>query len=100
VNASPPQSARLGALPVAHGITVSTAHGHEASIQRVVRRWAPDVESMEGGAFLYACLTSNVACAQVRAVSNRVERRNRAAWQIGAAVAELTRVTLALVDEL
>jgi len=100
VNAAPPVTRVLGALPTAHGITVSTAHGHEASIERVTERWAPDVESMEGGAFFYACLTSNVACAQVRAVSNRVERRNRAAWQLEAALAGLTRVTLTLVDEL
>ena len=37
---------------------------------------------MEGAAFMYACLIAGVPFAQVRAVSNRVERRNRAAWDL------------------
>lgn len=100
VNAAPPVSTTLASLPAVHGITVSTVHGHEPSIARTVARWAPDVESMEGGAFLYACLTAGVPCAQIRTVSNRVERRNREAWRLGEAVAELTRVALAVVDDL
>ena len=32
---------------------------------------------MEGAAFMYACLIQGVPFAQVRAVSNIVERRNR-----------------------
>jgi futalosine hydrolase len=53
---------------------------------------------MEGAAFMFACRASGVPFAQVRAVSNRVERRNRAAWDLAGAVRELGRVSLQLVE--
>ena len=90
VNASPPPLAALTGLPTVDGVTVNTVHGNEASIARVTERFNPDVESMEGAAFMYACLIHGVPFAQVRAVSNLVERRNRAAWKLNEAIAELT----------
>jgi futalosine hydrolase len=77
-------------LPPAHGITVNTVHGHEPSIEAAVTRWAPDVESMEGAAFMYACQVEGVPFAQIRAVSNRVERRNRTGWKMLEAIARLS----------
>ena len=68
---------------------MNTVHGNERSIARVTERFNPDVESMEGAAFMYACLIHGVPFAQVRAVSNIVERRNRAAWKLDEAIAEL-----------
>lgn len=96
--ATPPANPALAALPQAHGITVNTAHGDDASIARLRARLTPDVESMEGAAFMYACLTAGVPFAEVRAVSNVVERRNRAAWQLGPAIGNLTAATRRILD--
>ena len=82
------------------GITVNTVHGRECSIADVVARVVPQVESMEGAAFMYACLIHEVPFAQVRAVSNRVERRNRDAWKIVDAVDALCRTALELLDHI
>ena len=79
----------LASLRAVNGITVNTVHGNDDSIARVTRRFSPDVESMEGAAFMYACLIHGVPFAQVRAVSNIVERRNRAAWKLAEAIANL-----------
>lgn len=98
-NAAPAVPA-IAALRAARGITVSTVHGHEPSIREAVTRWSPDVESMEGAAFFYACMTAGVPCAQVRAVSNRVERRNRAAWKLDEAVAALSTIATRVLAEL
>jgi futalosine hydrolase len=100
VNAQPPDSATLRSLPQVRGITVNTVHGSDTSIAGVRARLHPDVESMEGAAFMYACLTAGVAFAQVRAVSNHVERRNRAAWQLQEAIAALGLTAAALINEL
>lgn len=100
VNAHPPDSVTLGSLPRVHGITVNTVHGDEASIAAVRTRLHPDVESMEGAAFMYACLTVGVRFAQIRAVSNHVARRNRAAWQLPEAVAALGLTATAVINEL
>jgi futalosine hydrolase len=89
VNDRPPANAALARLPAVNGITVNTVHGNAASIAAVVARCSPQVESMEGAAFMYACRLAGVPYAQVRAVSNLVERRNRAAWKIAEAVAAL-----------
>ena len=100
VNVAPPSNAALTRLPVVRGITVNTAHGNERSIAAVVRRFQPQVESMEGAAFMYACLIHDLPFAQVRAVSNIVERRNRQAWRVADAISALSTVAMTLVDTL
>ena len=72
-------------------------HGSEQSIACVVERFSPDVESMEGAGFMYACLIHGVPFAQVRGVSNVVERRNRAAWKLDVAINELGAATWELL---
>lgn len=100
VNAAPPENAALASLAVVEGITVNTVHGNERSIAAVSRRFSPHVESMEGAAFMYACLLGQVPFAQVRAVSNMVEKRNRAAWRISDAIANLGRTALTILETL
>jgi futalosine hydrolase len=98
VNVSPPQHGALRSLSAVHGITVNTVHGNERSIASVVERFTPDVESMEGAGFMYACLIHGVPFAQVRAVSNIVERRNRDAWQLDLAMSRLGEVAWDLLE--
>jgi futalosine hydrolase len=53
---------------------------------------------MEGAAFMYACLVHGIPFAQIRAVSNIVERRNRGAWKLREAVAALGTSLFAIID--
>jgi futalosine hydrolase len=98
VNASPPVLGPLSKMRAVDGITVNTVHGNDDSIARVTRRFSPDVETMEGAAFMYACLIQGVPFAQVRAVSNMVERRNRAAWKLDEAIANLGAVARQMLE--
>jgi futalosine hydrolase len=100
VNPAPLSNPVIARLPAAQAITVNTAHGNEASIQRVVERWNPDVESMEGAAFMYACLIHGVPFAQVRAVSNVVEARNRSHWKLAEAIDRLADHCVELLSTL
>jgi futalosine hydrolase len=88
----------IAALPAVRGITVNTVHGNERSIAAVVQRFNPQVESMEGAAFMYACQIHGVPFAQVRAVSNVVEKRNRKAWKMAEAIENLGRAALRVVE--
>jgi futalosine hydrolase len=97
VNATPPMNSALRGLPAVRGITVNTVHGRTASIAEVTARFKPDVESMEGAAFMYACLIHEIRFAQVRAISNSVEPRNRAAWKLAEAVDRLGAAALDIV---
>jgi futalosine hydrolase len=98
VNDSAPPIASLTSLRAVDGITVSTVHGNEVSIARVTGHFTPDVESMEGAAFMYSCLIHGVPFAQVRAVSNIVERRNRSAWKMNEAIAALCAASLRMLE--
>jgi len=81
-------------------ITVNTVHGHEPSIKRLTTRMHPQLESMEGAAFFYACKQAGVPCLQIRAVSNYVEKRNRDAWQIGLAIKNLNNFAVEFLNKL
>jgi futalosine hydrolase len=85
-------------LKKGRAITVNTVHGNDASIKKVQERLTPQLESMEGAAFFYACQQVNVRCIQIRAVSNYVEKRNRDNWQIGLAIKNLNTFAIDLID--
>jgi futalosine hydrolase len=100
MNVAPPDSPALRSLPTVSAITVNTVHGNEQSIARAVDTFAPQVESMEGAAFMYACLVHRVPFAQVRSISNVVERRNREAWKLPEAIRALNATAQEIIDTL
>ena len=100
VSSKPPASVTLSRLPLVSGITVNRVHGNQRSIEEVRQRFSPQVESMEGAAFIYTCLIHEVPFAQVRAVSNFVEPRNREAWKMAEAIAALSDTALRILDDL
>lgn len=87
-------------LPMAKAITVNAAHGKAASIARVLQCYAPQVESMEGAAFFQVCKHFGLQAMQVRAISNKVEPRNRDAWNIPLALNNLAEKMLLVLQEL
>ena len=77
-------------LPKHEAITVNKVHGNEKTIQKVLMKYPNvKVESMEGAAVFYACEQEGMPCAQIRAISNYVERRNKGTWQIDLALKNL-----------
>lgn len=81
-------------------LSVNTGSGNEAAIEKTFRKFAPDVESMEGAAFMYVCLHQGQAAMQIRAISNYVERRDRSKWQIPLALKNLSHTLVKLIEEL
>jgi len=79
----------LNALRRVKGITVNKVHGHALSIRKLLEDLQPDIETMEGAAFLYACQSIDLKCLQLRAISNYVEPRDRSAWNIPLAIKNL-----------
>lgn len=82
------------------GITANTVHGEKHSISSVVDLFHPDIETMGGAAFIYGCLIEKIPCAQIRAISNFVEVRDKSRWNIPLAVKNLTTTTLEILDSL
>ena len=97
-NEQPPANEALRELPAVRAISVNTVHGNARTIAEVTARFKPQVESMEGAAFMCACQIGGIPFAQVRAVSNVVEQRNRGAWQMAEAIGSLSRAALAILE--
>jgi len=80
------------------GITSNTGHGSEASVAKIVARWDPDVESMEGGAFFYCCLKADIPFVEIRAISNMIEPRNRNNWDMDLAINNLNAQLIEMLN--
>lgn len=87
-------------LPKVKAITVNTTHGDSESIKKVKSIFNPQVESMEGASFFYACLLEGITCAQIRSISNKVEKRNKKNWDIPLAVKNLCSTALQIINTL
>jgi len=90
----------INSLTKVKAISVNTTHGDEEPINKVKDLFDPQVESMEGAAFFYACLLEGITCAQVRSISNQVEKRNKDNWNIPLAVKNLCTTTLQIINTL
>ncbi|MGH9144292.1 MAG: futalosine hydrolase [Vicinamibacterales bacterium] len=98
-NLDPPSNPGLEQLPAVTGITVNKMHGNARTIALITERFKPQVESMEGAAFMSACLIQKVPFAQVRAVSNFVERRSRESWKMTEAIHNLAVAALRIINQ-
>lgn len=77
-------------IPSVKGITVNTANGEKISIEKIIKQFHPDIESMEGAVISYISLKHNIPFAEIRVVSNFVEPRNVNNWNIPLAIKKLT----------
>ncbi|TAH03882.1 MAG: futalosine hydrolase [Sphingobacteriales bacterium] len=76
----------LDSLKPVNAITVNKVSGNFKNIQKTIHRLNPDIETMEGAAFYYACQQSQTPCVQVRGISNFIEKRNTDNWDVRTAV--------------
>jgi futalosine hydrolase len=86
--------------PFVRAITVNRVHGNEKSIQAVLSRLQPEIETMEGAAFSLVCKKEGIPFIHVRSISNKVERRNRSEWNVPLAIENLNQFLLQLIPEL
>jgi futalosine hydrolase len=70
-------------------ITVNTATGSDATREKLVKKFNPDIETMEGATFFYICSREKIPFLALRAVSNIVEIRNKKNWDIKLALSNL-----------
>jgi len=95
-----PAAEQAGFLQQVHAISSNTSHGSQASIDLIIKQFDPEIESMEGAAFFYACRMMNVPFLEIRAISNYVEPRNKDQWDIPLAIDKLNETIIGIVDVL
>jgi len=99
MNNSTPKGPALRKLDRVDGITSNTIHGHPETIRKLRELFDPDIESMEGAAFFYACITTGVPFHQIRSISNFVEERDKSKWDIPLALANLNKTVFEILKE-
>jgi futalosine hydrolase len=89
INHYPINSPAIALLKRVRGATANTVHGNPENIKKVQDHFHAEEESMEGAACFYAFLTEQVPFAEIRAISNFVEVRDKAHWNLELAVKNL-----------
>jgi futalosine hydrolase len=87
-------------LKEVRGITTNKSHGKAASITAIKSKFSAQVESMEGAVVFYVCNWLGVSCFQIRAISNYVEPRDSAQWNIPLALEKLNGSVLEVLQKL
>ncbi len=87
----------LADLKKVKAITVNKVHGKHKSIQKTISTLNPDIETMEGAAFFYACQQMKIPAIQVRSLSNYVEKRNQENWNIRLAVENINQLLISFL---
>lgn len=92
-------AAALG-IPSRRGrfVTVSSCSGTVARGDELWQRYQPICENMEGAAAAHAAMLLGVPMLEVRCISNMVEDRNLAAWDIERAVETAQRFVLKYIE--
>lgn len=83
-------------IKLASGLTVNKVTGSDDSILKLT--YEADIETMESAAFFYTCLKFGMPFAAFRSISNRVEARNRANWDIPRAIQSLNNHLINLLE--
>jgi len=84
-------------LETVNGITVDLVTASQERKARMIERFDPQIESMEGAAVFYVCKLEDIPVIQVRAISNYVGIRDRNSWKTDEAIEALTKVLSELV---
>lgn len=90
----------LVTLPKVNGLTVNMASGNQTDIVKRWTKFAPDIETMEGGGIFYVCILQNIPFIEIRAISNKIEPRNVKNWNIPLALTNLSEVLSRLFNEI
>ena len=85
-------------LPKVSAISVNTASGSKEKISMLIRKFNPDIETMEGASVAFVANKKNIPISQIRAISNYVEPRNKSNWNINLAINNLNTFLLNLIS--
>lgn len=85
-------------LPLAKAITINRITDDKSQLKKLIEKFQPDVESMEGAAFHYVCLLQKVNFLQLRSISNVVGERDKSKWKMHEAISSLNNTLQKLIE--
>ncbi|MCY7291039.1 MAG: futalosine hydrolase [Ferruginibacter sp.] len=87
-------------LATAIAITVNTVTDKFEQTELFIKKFDPDIETMEGAAFHYVCINEGVRFLQLRSISNFVGERIKSNWKMKQSIQNLNHYLLKIVAEL
>jgi len=81
-------------------LSVNAVNGKQAQIDKISRKYAVDIESMEGAALFYTAFQLGIPCVQFRSISNLIEDRDKANWNIPLAIEKLNDFLLSFLSQI
>ena len=89
----------LTSFPKATGMTTFHALGAADRIEKVKNQPHGQIENMEGAPFFYVSLMKQIPFLSFRAISNRVEPRDKSKWDIPGAISHLNAAVIRYLEE-
>ncbi len=80
------------------GITVNEISTNQERIQKLMKKYNPTIESMEGAALHYVARETSIPFIQIRAISNYIGERDKSNWQMKLAIDNLNQTLIQYVD--
>ena len=80
-------------------VTVNMIQDKKKTITPLQKKFAAEIESMEGAAFHFVCLQENIPFLQLRSISNKVGERDKRKWEIAYAIEQLNLELIKLADQ-
>lgn len=87
-------------LKVANSVTVNEISTSEHRIRYYREELNVQVESMEGAALHYVCISENIPFLQIRAISNYAGERNKEKWDFKNSIAHLNEELIRIIKTL
>ena len=87
-------------LTPVNAITVNTVTDKFEQTELFIKKFDPDIETMEGAAFHYVCIHEGVSFLQLRSISNFVGERIKTNWKMKESIQNLNQHLLRIVKEL
>jgi futalosine hydrolase len=82
---------------VVSAVTVNKVTDSMIQRQQLIDTFNPGIETMEGAACHYVCISAGVPFVQLRAISNEVGERDKSKWLIQEAISNLNNELLQLI---
>ena len=79
-------------LQQVRSLTLNKVTGQLDAAILLKEKYKADLETMEGAAVAFTCLQLNIPFQQIRAVSNKIEDRNKENWNIPLAIKALNNI--------
>ncbi len=81
------------------GITINMISDQADMNAVFIKKYQPEVESMEGAALHYVCLQENIPFLQLRSISNFVGERDKSKWKMKEAIHNLNAEVNRLINQ-